>query len=140
MERYDIIYACGHHGTVELPDGGIRLENILSMQRREDLCPACRAAESDLTGTDRQIVWAEDIRAKMWAEWSRAIKSGKVPGRMMTAFQQLWGSHDAAWWIASRRRSVFALVRDQMMMMDDHAADGGPDLDKEETVDASTDS
>lgn len=119
MAEYDFMYACGHRGRLEVPDdGSIPLETVLAMQRREGLCPACRAAESDLEGSVRQVMWAEDIRLKMRREWNRAVRSGSVPEQMQRAFREVWGESSAAWWIENRERSIFSLVRERMMELE----------------------
>ena len=79
--KYDVTYACGHEGEVELfGPSRVRQQKIRSIEKYE-LCPECAAkkraedaakaaaenAANDLpalTGSEKQIAWAEQIRAQ----------------------------------------------------------------------------
>lgn len=61
MAYETVKYACGH--TEEKQFYGKmddRRRRVAAME--QDDCPACRAAGSDLIGSDKQIAWAEDTR------------------------------------------------------------------------------
>lgn len=64
MAKYTITYRCGHETEVALfGKRAARETRIAAMER--DTCPACRAKGSNLQGCEKQIAWAEDIRAEM---------------------------------------------------------------------------
>lgn len=84
MSKYDITYACGHKGSINIVGPYKNRDQIAERESRK-LCPECysaklaadRAAASAaaaeqakasglpaLTGSDKQIAWAETIRAK----------------------------------------------------------------------------
>lgn len=88
MSKYDITYACGHDGRIDIA-GPYKNREYLAERESRKLCPECysaklaadRAAASAaaaeqakatglpaLTGSAKQIAWAETIRAKAVAE------------------------------------------------------------------------
>ena len=88
MSKYDITYECGHDGRVTIIGSKRTREQIAERESRK-LCPECysaklaadRAAASAaaadqakaaglpaLTGSEKQIAWAETIRAKAVAQ------------------------------------------------------------------------
>lgn len=82
MAKYDITYACGHEGTVNLVGKIKERERYIEWVEAHKLCPQCyaekrqkdhdeenrRAAEAEamglpaLTGTPKQVAWATTIR------------------------------------------------------------------------------
>lgn len=69
MARYNITHACGHTETVELYGKGSERERRIQWLS-EKLCNDCYAKPFDtkLTGTERQIAWANEIRYYALAE------------------------------------------------------------------------
>lgn len=89
MAHYDVTYACGHTGTVELFGKGKDRESRLDWLATLD-CPDCRekahqaqtaksaaaAAELNfpaLRGTAKQIAWAETIRMELYNGWMKEL-------------------------------------------------------------------
>lgn len=80
--KYDIVYKCGHMGTVELFGKNAERERKLQWYRTQAVCPDCYAAEKratlndiaseynlpELIGSDKQIAWAEKIRTDYIAQ------------------------------------------------------------------------
>ena len=77
--KYDITYSCGHKGTVYICGKSDRRERKLKYFQEYVLCPECYKKEKEteflekkskysalpeLTGTPKQIAWAEKIRIK----------------------------------------------------------------------------
>lgn len=83
MAKYYITYMCGHDGTVQIY-GPINLRGATAERKEGEMCPAClqekwradRIAENTaaaeeskvagwpvLAGTEKQIAWAETLRA-----------------------------------------------------------------------------
>lgn len=91
MSKYDITYACGHKGSINIVGPYKNRDQIAERESRK-LCPECysaklaadRAAASAaaaeqakatglpaLTGSDKQIAWAETIRANAVAQLAK---------------------------------------------------------------------
>ena len=83
MAKYDITYTCGHSGVEQLYGPGTERRKHIEWAEKNKACPDCyqaaqekaraetaaRASQANadmptLTGTDKQIPWAETIRAK----------------------------------------------------------------------------
>lgn len=116
-ERYQ---AYGHHSGRER-----ELERIESHP-----CPSCRAAEAQeqgkagglpaLTGSDKQIAWAGDIRAGMVRAGEQLLtelrsapasgdgeeKKARAVGAAEGALVEMRGHTDARWWIDHRNEAV----------------------------------
>lgn len=76
MAHYNIAYTCGHTGRVELYGKMTDRERTIN-QMQAHACPACMAKKANedaaanglplLTGSDKQIIWANDIRTQFLA-------------------------------------------------------------------------
>jgi hypothetical protein len=85
MAKYTITYSCGHTGEIQLFGKMDERDRKIAWLEREGLCPECYKARKEqehaeatekakqetadldlpeLTGSERQIAWAETIRAK----------------------------------------------------------------------------
>jgi hypothetical protein len=85
MAKYNVTYQCGHEGVVELYGKHTARESKLAWMSENMVCPECYAAQRDaaraketakaekvadsngwpkLTGSPKQIAWAETLRAK----------------------------------------------------------------------------
>lgn len=103
MAKYEVTFSCGHTGTVELFGKTADRERKLRWYETSAVCPECykaqQKAESEefnaglpaLTGSEKQISWAKDIRAK-------AIKDSFVK----KYFSLISGETSAKWWIENR--------------------------------------
>lgn len=77
MAKYDVTYACGHTETVELFGKTSERERKIEWMEGNCLCPSCykekqqKEAEAfdlpELTGTPKQVAWAEKIREELTA-------------------------------------------------------------------------
>lgn len=77
MAKYDVTYACGHVKTVDLYGKTSERERKIEWMEGNCLCPACYKAEQQakakvldlpaLTGTPKQVAWAEKIREELTA-------------------------------------------------------------------------
>lgn len=81
MAKYTITYKCGHTGTVELCGKESDRARKIAWYENNCVCPECYAAEQaakreaeankyalpELTGSEKQIAWAEKIRSKFVA-------------------------------------------------------------------------
>lgn len=97
MAKYDVTHTCGH--TVEIEQfGPEQARREARAQMRQHPCLACRNAEAAaanaeaglpaLTGSPKQIAWAESIRAKAVANRTTTPEQQRIAG--------------AAWWIDHR--------------------------------------
>ena len=88
--KYDITYSCGHNGRIDL--GGRTKDREYYLRREaEKLCPECQAKQDEkdfeevrksweekglpaLTGTTKQILWADQIRNAAIEEAYKALE------------------------------------------------------------------
>ena len=78
MAHYDIAHTCGHIERVDL-FGKYTDRNYRISRLQQQACPACRAKKANedaaanglplLSGSDAQIVWANDIREQFRANF-----------------------------------------------------------------------
>lgn len=125
MAKYQVTYACGHTDTIQLYGKVSDREKRLAYLATID-CPDCyrnkqlQAAKAqtadlpDLQGSDKQISWATQIRAEVFAaldKYSKLIEAdqnareqGKIVARKMFAdFRAAMTAHtDCRFWIDNR--------------------------------------
>ena len=125
MAKYQVTYACGHTDTIQLYGKEADREKRLAYLATID-CPDCyhnkqlQAAKAqtaglpDLQGSDKQINWATQIRAEVYAaldKYSKLIEAdqtareqGKIVARKMFAdFRAAMTAHtDCRFWIDNR--------------------------------------
>lgn len=125
MAKYQVTYACGHTDTIQLYGKVSDREKRLAYLATID-CPDCyhnkqlQAAKAqtadlpDLQGSDKQINWATQIRAEVFAaldKYSKLIEAdqnareqGKIVARKMFAdFRGAMTAHtDCRFWIDNR--------------------------------------
>ena len=125
MAKYQVTYACGHTDTIQLYGKVSDREKRLAYLATID-CPDCyhnkqlQAAKAqtaglpDLQGSDKQINWATQIRAEVFAaldKYSKLIEAdqtareqGKIVARKMFAdFRAAMTAHtDCRFWIDNR--------------------------------------
>lgn len=154
MAKYDVTYSCGHRGEVQLIGPGKDRERKLAWYGREALCPACYKAAKDaksaaenaasaqaaaerglpaLTGSEKQVPWAETIRAEaldpdrvapeiyaLKVEAGKALQAGidredirariqAVQDDMAAARARLMARMEARWWIDNRDTPALSL-------------------------------
>ena len=82
MAKYDVKFSCGHEATVELFGKSSERERKIAWFERYGLCPCCYKAEQQdkaakraekwelpaLTGSPKQIAWAERIRSEFFLQ------------------------------------------------------------------------
>ena len=139
MAQYRIDYQCGHSIVEQLygkTDG--RYEHIERQKSR--LCPDCyRAQQTEqaadhaeaaglpkLTGSDKQIAWAETIRSKKLAEIAQqradfealGLRKGATPENIAAGMAQFDAvaakvtvQADARFWIDNRDLGAISLMR-----------------------------
>ena len=110
MAKYDVTYACGHTETVELFGKTSERERKIEWMERDCLCPSCykekQQAEAEtfdlpeLTGTPKQISWAETLRNKVFRELNE-----EAPAEFV---DWLKGQTESRFWIDNRFWSLQA--------------------------------
>jgi hypothetical protein len=87
--KYDITFACGHEGTIELFGTNANREYWLSVYEKERICPECYKHKQveevnqfkannqfpELVGSMKQIAWAEKVRRNTWNTIARRYSS-----------------------------------------------------------------
>jgi len=88
MAKYDVTFSCGHEETIELFGKGSERERKIAWFEKYGLCSCCYKAEQQakaaaraaawelpaLTGSPKQIAWAERIRSDFFAEFEEMEK------------------------------------------------------------------
>ena len=119
MAKYDVTYACGHTETIQLYGKSTdREKEIARLENR--LCKKCYIAEQQeavkevvnsvkdfglvpLVGSPKQVAWAEEIRARFFAEHGQNFAEGAAVNEYASAFQTyLKGVQEASYWIETR--------------------------------------
>lgn len=116
MAKYNVTYKCGHQETVQLFGKYADRERKIAFYETLD-CPACRAAakvvaakEMGLTGSDKQVIWAMDIRKgfmSVRAEFDKMVAANGLTSnpKVMAAVKVLnetEGKTDSKFWIDNR--------------------------------------
>lgn len=132
MALYEIRRACGHVDEVQIHGSNTRGQHgWRAEQLAEDNCFACKAAGrealnaraaevataagwADLTGSTRQIAWAQTIRGDLVAKLAAEI-AGSAPAPVADAVTDLYlrvllRQTDASWWIDNRTTSPARLA------------------------------
>ena len=125
MAKYGVTYACGHAGTLELFGPYAERQATLAREARR-LCRTCweaqRAAEAPapdpslpvLTGSPKQIAWAERIRREQLAAIDALLAQSAIRdvGMRDKVLAALRGQTAASWWIDRRLASALALLEE----------------------------
>lgn len=92
MAKYDVTYSCGHTATIQFYGPSAERERKIAWMEREGLCPECyrewqrdenarKAKEAlediilpELTGTEKQIEYANDKRNEYVLDFADRIK------------------------------------------------------------------
>jgi hypothetical protein len=131
MAKYNVEYACGHEGEVQLYGKGSERERKLEWLATQD-CPACEKAAREarnaaanaeaaaanakaglatLQGSDKQIAWAETIRAGYMpglqaklAEMQAKVtpENAAIAAKAISITEGIINNQSAAWWIDRR--------------------------------------
>jgi len=147
MAKYYVTFSCGHDGEVRLFGPHRERQRKLEWFEQSGLCPDCykahKQAEEDrlqaeeekrlrevrqkvglpelelteLTGTPKQVAWAEDIRrekmtevdAELVARWHRISPGGQAV--LKAARQELAEQGSAKWWIENRHLDCLTLIK-----------------------------
>lgn len=140
MAKYDVTYTCGHTGVIGLVGPGKQREWRLEREA-EKLCPECWEAEKQrqreeenraaaeaakeqelpaLTGTDKQIAWAETIRQKLLERIGKSLSNVKEECKedAMMALDRITQQASSSWWIdhrhIERMREMDELLMEQI--------------------------
>jgi len=126
MAQYEVQFSCGHTEIVQLYGPYKARQAKIDWMRARGLCPACRAAERErknqeaaaantaaglppLTGTPKQVSWAESIRAEILSgedEVRARIAAPNAPADQVAwaekALERIRNQTSAAWWVEHR--------------------------------------
>ena len=122
-----VTYMCSHEGEVELFGPRRQRDQRIRSIERYELCPDClakkRAEEAaaaaeknaenglpSLSGTEKQVAWAEQIRAQavetMSAQADQSRQNSRAPENAIRSLdlgmQKILANTSAAWWIENR--------------------------------------
>lgn len=133
MAKYNVTHSCGHVERVDLI-GPTRSREWRMEHMKSEICWDCRQAEMRrqnreaakanreselpaLTGTEKQVPWAESIRARILGEVSRVLESPdrdckrlREDMRFPAALDALYSEARAWWWIDNRASGPYTLL------------------------------
>lgn len=128
VAKYNVTYSCGHSGEVQLFGSHDERERKLAWYRDVAVCPDCYRARQqveaaklteglvELTGTEKQVAWANDLRARLIKELhERYPKSSGEKGEKRDKLFELLPAainerREAKWWIDNRDDLVRAIA------------------------------
>lgn len=126
MAKYTITYRCGHTAEVQLYGKYEDREKKIAYYKTID-CPECRAKAAakdaqdkgyaELTGSAKQVSWANDIRTKMMAS-AEALAAKVTRNREMfdKAIETMKNETSASWWIDRRDDTINDLLKEILHM------------------------
>jgi hypothetical protein len=122
MAKYTITYRCGHTAEVQLYGPYADREKKIAYYKTIN-CPDCRAKAAgedaqkkgyaELTGSAKQVSWANSIRSKMMHEVDElAAKVTRNKEMFDKAVETLKNETSASWWIDRRDNTVMDLIKE----------------------------
>lgn len=136
MAKYDITFSCGHTETRQLVGKETQRQSYIAWAGKNGLCAACAKqdkmagieaveAEHDLPaleGSDKQVAWARDIRAKLIVEIMSYIDKMRVAAiaqdketefeeRSAAMLQMIGGEGSSRYWIDNKSTSARDLLQ-----------------------------
>lgn len=127
MAKYTIVHTCTHTSEIELFGANAERGHRISQLERM-ACVACRAAANGsvmddtgatlpaLTGSDKQVAWALQIRKRALSDADRFMVAHTGDAERLAVWQTirayLVGQQRSSWWIERRDASTQALVNE----------------------------
>lgn len=135
MAKYTIQFACGHSDEKQLYGSTSERDSYRAWAAREGECATCRTKAKDLaceaieaehempelTGSDKQIAWARQIRADKIAAIADLNAKGRArcPAEKHAQFDEmarrvmaaLYAKTEAKWWIDRKDTSPEVLIQ-----------------------------
>ena len=119
MAKYDVKFSCGHEGTVELFGKSADRERKIAYFEKHGVCSECYKTQQaaavaektaawelpELTGTPKQIAWAERIRSDFFAKFEDMEKEDGQSTAEAAAKDERFGSFFA--WVKGQTESRF---------------------------------
>ena len=123
MAKYDVTCSCGHTETVQIYGKAADREKEIA-RREKGICKECWKAESasettrafglaQLEGSEKQIAWANDIRAKIFDKYGSQLQAATdEKTKNFAAF--LVGQPSAKYWIDRRDSTLRGMAQEWM--------------------------
>lgn len=148
--KYDIVYACGHAGVIQIYGKSADRDRKIKWMETNCLCPNCQANENKkrteiaikemaglnlptLTGSQKQIDWAVVIRAKRIEE-AKIFLTTNLPPEVQEKARKFYawytGQTQAAWWIDHRDEHPKATCRLERKSWDKQNKEERVDIDE----------
>lgn len=120
--KYEVTYSCGHTGWIDIGGKGAEREKRINYLEHHGLCPDCyKAAQEaknaakkekfglcELSGTPKQVAWAEKIRAE-WFDWTNYITEPSALFKTVMNYAAT-AITEAKWWIEHRQLDKETIV------------------------------
>lgn len=110
-----VTYSCGHQGQVEVFGSSKDRESKLNWYKNKAVCPACYKAQKEsetaktseglaqLTGTEKQVKWANDLRAEFISKVKAGIPATEDGQKALALLMEAVNEKtEAKWWIDNR--------------------------------------
>ena len=124
MAKYEITYACGHVEDVQIYGKAADREREIA-HRERGICKECWKAEqaqaaqetaktfdlAQLEGSEKQIAWANDIRAKLFDKYGDQLKAA-TDEKTKNFMKFLVGQSSAKYWIDRRDATLRQLAQE----------------------------
>ena len=119
MAKYDVVFSCGHEERIELFGKGTERERKIAWFKKHGLCSDCYKAEQQakaeqraaawelpaLTGSPKQIAWAERIRSDFFTDFEDLEKESGQTTAEAAAKDERFGAFLA--WVKSQTEARF---------------------------------
>lgn len=126
MAKYDVTCSCGHTETVQIYGKAADREKEIA-RREKGICKECWKAQqaesasettrafglAQLEGSEKQIAWANDIRAKIFDKYGSQLQAATdEKTKNFAAF--LVGQPSAKYWIDRRDSTLRGMAQEWM--------------------------
>ena len=136
--KIDIKFSCGHSGTVELYGSADERQHRIAYLEKYGTCSDCFKAQQaemaeaisvkymlpELTGSEKQISWANRIRTEKiadleklfdsWASQRTTANSAQIDAVVSSVIEFVRKQTSAAWWIDNRDLNSKKLIKEAM--------------------------
>ena len=126
MAKYDITCSCGHTETVQIYGKAADREREIA-RRERGICKECWKAEQaqaaqetaktfdlvQLEGSEKQVAWANDIRAKIFDKYGSQLQAA-TDEKTKSFMKFLVGQSSAKYWIDRRDATIRGLAQEWM--------------------------
>lgn len=123
-----VVYSCGHEGLLYVSGKSADKQEKIEWAERDGICPACYAKMKheereearkeeaqkngfpELSGSEKQINWANEIRSRFFRDLTNAIQGVKINDKIQAqideSMEMFRNVNEARFWIDNRENAV----------------------------------